>query len=170
MSDCLLLNADGAPVSMLPLSIIDWREAIKYLVIDKAVPITWHDNWIVHSPNWQTAVPAVMMLHDYMKTKTTVRFSKANIFLRDEYHCQYCDLRLEKNNCTIDHVIPVSLGGKSTWNNAVTACLDCNAEKGQSTAMKPRSLPKKPDIYELIAKRKKMPFAIRHESWRDFLE
>ena len=90
MSDCLLLNGDSSPVSLLPLSVIDWQEAIKYMVLEKAVPISWHDNWIVHSEHWSTPVPAVLMLTEYTRPKTTVQFSKANVFLRDEYTCQYC--------------------------------------------------------------------------------
>lgn len=52
MSDCLILNTDGAPVSHLPLSVINWQEAIKYMVLDKAVVLAWHDDWIVHSQTW----------------------------------------------------------------------------------------------------------------------
>lgn len=167
--DCLLLNADGAPVSLLPVSIIDWKEAIKYLVLNKAVAVSWHEDWIVHSPTWETQVPAVLMLREYMKTKKTLRFSKTNIFLRDEFHCQYCNTKLEKKDCTLDHVLPVSLGGKTTWTNSVTACFACNAKKGHSTNLKPLNAPRKPDIYELINKRKKIPFPVRHESWKDFL-
>ena len=83
MSDCLLLNSDGQPVSLLPISTLSWQDAIKYLVLDKAMVLAWHDNWIIHSASWETPVPAVMMLRDYMKPKITVRFSKSNVFLRD---------------------------------------------------------------------------------------
>ena len=78
MSDTLVLNADGQPVSFLPLSTINWQEAIKYMVLDKANVLAWHDNWIVRSARWETPVPSVLMLHEYMKSKTTVRFSRAN--------------------------------------------------------------------------------------------
>ena len=67
MGSTLVLNTDGAPVSMLPLSVIPWEEAIKYMVLDKAVVLEWHDNWIVHSASWETQVPAVIMLKEYMK-------------------------------------------------------------------------------------------------------
>ena len=69
MSDTLVLNADGLPVSYLPLSTIDWQEAIKYMVLDKADVLSWHDNWIVRSARWETPVPSVIMLRDYMKPK-----------------------------------------------------------------------------------------------------
>lgn len=170
MSDCLLLNADGAPVSLLPLSVIDWQEAIKYIVLEKATPVSWHDNWIVRSESWETQVPAVLMLTEYMKTKTSVRFSKSNVFLRDGYQCQYCGTHLEKKDCTLDHVLPVSLGGKSVWENSATACGPCNANKGNNHKIRPKVKPHKPDYWELVSKRKRMEFNIRHESWRDFLQ
>lgn len=169
MSDCLLLNADGAPVSLLPLSVIDWQEAIKYLVLEKATPVAWHDNWVVNSMNWSTQVPAVLMLTEYMKPKTTIRFSKANVFLRDGYKCQYCGTHLEKKDCTLDHVLPTSKGGTTAWENSVTACSPCNAGKGNNHKIVPKYKPHKPDYWELVNKRKKLEFNIRHESWRDYL-
>ena len=170
MSDCLLLNADGAPVSLLPLSVIDWQEAIKYMVLEKANVLSWHENWIVHSANWSTQVPAILMLTEYMKPKTTVRFSKSNVFLRDGHQCQYCGTHLDKRDCTLDHVLPSSLGGTSTWENSVTACSPCNANKGNNHKIVPKYKPHKPDYWELVAKRKKMHFNIRHDSWKPFLQ
>ena len=60
--DTLVLNADGAPISVLPLSVVDWQEAIKYLVLEKAHVLAWHENWIVHSEHWSTPVPSIIML------------------------------------------------------------------------------------------------------------
>jgi 5-methylcytosine-specific restriction endonuclease McrA len=169
MSDTLVLNADGAPVSFLPISTIDWQEAIKYMVLDKCHVLEWHDDWIVRSATWETPVPSVIILKEYMKAKTTVRFSKSNVFLRDLYTCAYCDSNLEKRDCTLDHVLPVSKGGKTSFENTVTACGGCNAKKGNDHKVKPKFRPHKPDFYELVNKRKRFPFNIRHESWKDYL-
>ncbi len=169
MSDTLLLNADGAPVSFLPLSVINWQEAIKYMVLDKANVLAFHDNWIVRSARWETQVPSILMLREYMKPKTTIRFSKGNVFLRDNYTCAYCGDHLEKKHCTLDHVVPSSHGGKTTFENTVTACGPCNASKGNNKKIVPKYKPHKPDFYELVNKRKRMPFNIRHEAWRDYL-
>jgi 5-methylcytosine-specific restriction endonuclease McrA len=169
MSDTLLLNADGAPVSFLPLSTLTWQDAIKYMVLDKAHVLAWHDNWIVHSANWETAVPSILILREYMKPKTTVRFSKGNVFLRDNYTCAYCASKLEKKDCTLDHVLPSSMGGKTTFENTVTACGPCNANKGNNKKIVPKFKPHKPDFYELVNKRKRMPFQLRHEVWRDYI-
>lgn len=169
MSDTLLLNADGAPVSYLPLSVINWQDAIKYMVLEKAKVLAWHDNWIVRSARWETPVPSILILTEYMKPKTTIRFSKGNVFLRDKYTCAYCQKKLEKRECTLDHVVPSSHGGKTTFENTVTACGPCNANKGNNKKVIPKFKPQKPDFYELVNKRKQMPFNIRHEAWRDYL-
>jgi 5-methylcytosine-specific restriction endonuclease McrA len=118
----LVLNADGLPVSYLPLSTIGWQEAIKYMVLEKARVLAWHDDWIVRSASWETPVPSVIMLTDYMKIKSSVRFSRANVYLRDEGVCQYCAKPVDKKVSTLDHVHPVSNGVQTTWENTVTAC------------------------------------------------
>lgn len=170
MSDTLLLNADGAPVSFLPLSVINWQEAIKYMVLDKANVLAFHDNWIVRSARWETQVPSILMLREYMKPKTSIRFSKGNVFLRDNYTCAYCGDQLEKKHCTLDHVVPSSHGGKTTFENTVTACGPCNATKGNNKKIVPKYKPHKPDFYELVNKRKKLPFHVRNPEWLEYLK
>jgi 5-methylcytosine-specific restriction endonuclease McrA len=170
MSDTLLLNADGSPVSFLPLSVINWQEAIKYMVLDKANVLAWHENWIVRSANWETPVPSILMLREYMKPKSTIRYSKSNVFLRDNYTCAYCGDKLEKNKCTLDHVLPTSHGGKTTFDNSTTACGPCNAGKGADKRIKPRNKPYKPDYWELVNKRKQMTFHVRDPRWNDYIK
>jgi 5-methylcytosine-specific restriction endonuclease McrA len=169
MSDVLLLNADGNPVNLMPLSVIDWQEAIKYMVLDKANVLAWHDDWIVHAETWETPVPSILMLRDYMKPKTAIRFSRANVYLRDKYVCQYCHTKLDKKDCTLDHVLPTSKGGKSTFENTVTACSPCNSNKGNNHKIVPKKKPHKPDYYELVNNRKQMPFNVRHAAWLEYL-
>ena len=170
MADTLLLNADGLPVSVLPLSTITWQDAIKYMVLDKGTVLSWHENWIVHSATWQTPVPSVIILRDYMKTKTTVRFSRANVHLRDNGRCQYCGIEVDRKEATLDHVMPVSKGGKTSWENCVTACAPCNATKADKVGPKPKIKPHKPDYYELVNKRKKLEFNVRHDEWLQYLQ
>ena len=166
----LVLNTDGIPVSMLPLSVIPWQESIKYMCLDKAHVLEWYDNWIVHSVNWSTQVPAVIMLKEYMKKKTTVRFSKQNVFLRDGFRCVYCGVDVSKKTATLDHVLPVSMGGKTTFENTVTACITCNSNKGNNHKIKPKKMPVKPNYYHLVEQRKKFPFELGHPSWADYLD
>jgi len=170
MADTLLLNADGLPVSYMPLSTLIWEDAIKYMVLDKADVLLWHDNWIVHSATWETPVPSVMMLREYMKPKVTVRFSRQNIYLRDNGTCAYCSKPVDRKEATLDHVNPVSKGGKTTWENCVTACAPCNSNKSDTTkGWKPKFKPYKPDFYELVNKRKKEEFNVRYKEWNQFL-
>ena len=166
----LMLNADGAPVSWLPLSIISWEEAIKYIVLEKATVLDWYDDWIVHSATWETAVPSVMILREYEKRKTTIRYSKHNVFLRDGYICQYCGDDVSKKTATLDHVLPVSHGGKTTFENTVCACATCNANKGNDKKIVPRNKPSKPTYFQLVEKRKKQKWDIQHPAWKNYLE
>ena len=170
MSNCLLLNADASPISVIPLSIISWEEAIQKMVSDKATVLEWYDDWVVHSANWETKVPAVMILKEYQKKKTGVRFSKQNVFLRDSYTCQYCAESVTGRTATLDHVLPVSHGGKSTFENTVCACASCNANKGNDRKIVPKIKPLKPTYFQLVDKRKKMKFDLRHPSWAMYLE
>jgi len=93
MADTLVLNADAKPYSILPLSTISWQESIKYIVLQRVTVLEWYDDWVVSSPNWETKVPAVVMVKDYIRKSTKVRFSKYNLFLRDQFVCQYCNLQ-----------------------------------------------------------------------------
>jgi len=167
--DTLVLNADGQPLNYLPLSTINWQEAIRYMVLDKANVIEWYDNWIVRSVNWETFVPSIIMLREYTKPKSYVRFSKSNVFLRDNYACQYCSKHLQKKDCTLDHVKPVSQGGRTVFENTVTACGPCNAAKGNDTKMKPKIKPYKPAYFELVNKRRAIPFNVRQDSWLEYI-
>ena len=166
---CLILNADAAPISMLPLSVINWEESIRYMVTEKAVVLEWYEDWIVHSANWSTRVPAVMILKEYQKKKTTMRFSKQNVFLRDDYTCQYCRTSVSRKTATLDHVVPVSHGGKTTWENSTTSCGPCNANKGNNHKIVPKVKPYKPSYYQLVDKRKKMKWDLQHPGWEVYL-
>lgn len=169
MADVLLLNADAQPISYLPLSTIHWKEAVLYMFHNKCSVLEWYDDWIVRSPSWETKVPAVIMLKDFVKSKKKVRFSKYNVFLRDQYTCLYCDQRIKRSEATLDHVIPISKGGKTNFLNIVTACKSCNGAKGNKTNMQPRYAPYHPGYWELVRKRKQLPYDIKHPSWEQWI-
>lgn len=170
MSDVLILNADAQPVNYLPLSTVDWKEAIRYIYHDKCDVLEWYDDWMVRSPSWETRVPAVIMMKEYIKKKTQVRFSKSNLFLRDQFECLYCNHQFARSNLTLDHVIPLSKGGKTGWDNIVAACQKCNGAKGDKTyGWKPKYKPYRPGYWELVRKRKMMEYSIKHPSWENFI-
>lgn len=71
----------------------------------------------------------------------------------------------------MDHVLPISKGGKTSWTNIVTSCGPCNSRKGNNTGpqWRPRYAPYEPGYYELVRKRKQMPIDVRHPSWNQWL-
>jgi 5-methylcytosine-specific restriction endonuclease McrA len=169
LADTLVLNADGQPISLLPPSTIQWKEAITYLWLDKVNVLEWYDDWIVRSSSWETRVPAVIMLKEMYKRRRTPRFSKYNVHLRDMFVCQYCYSQFPQTKLTLDHVLPISKGGKTSWENIVSACGPCNSRKSDKL-IKPKKLPYQPTYYELANNRKQIEFDIRHPSWEAFLK
>jgi 5-methylcytosine-specific restriction endonuclease McrA len=170
MSDTLLLNADAQPISLVPLSAIDWQSAIRYIWLDKVKVLEEYEDWAIHSPSRTMQVPAVIMLKEYWKPISRVRFNRKWVFLRDNYKCQYCYKELSASKCTIDHVVPVSRGGKTTWHNVVTACYDCNNSKGNNSHPLPSKKPEQPDYWMLVNNRKKKDWQVPHPSWMNYLD
>lgn len=169
MADTLVLNADAKPYSILPLSTISWQESIKYLVLNRVTVLEWYDDWVVSSPTWETAVPAVVMVKKYIRKNANMRFTKYNVMLRDKFTCQYCNIILRKDDCTLDHVLPISKGGKTVWENVVTACRICNGNKGDSLFPKPNRMPYKPSYYDLVKNREMLDLVCKHNSWMDYI-
>ncbi|MCB9030732.1 MAG: HNH endonuclease [Deltaproteobacteria bacterium] len=94
--------------------------------------------------------PAVVRLLSYVQRhKQKPSLSRANIFARDNFECQYCGDTLNAASATVDHVLPRSRGGQTTWENIVTCCSACNRDKGQKTPkeakMPLRKVPIQPD-------------------------
>lgn len=130
MSHALVLNA-----SFEPLQIVSWQRALQLLFLGK-VEVIEESELEVHTVRLTIRVPAVLRLLDYVslkKKKHVVRFSRTNIFIRDQHKCQYCGTKFQKTHLTLDHVTPVVQGGDKTWENIVTACKPCNQRKGGRT-------------------------------------
>lgn len=171
MSDTLILNSDGLPLSTVPLSTLSWQESIKLMFLDRVSVLAEYEDWIVHSPSSELKVPSVMMLRDYVKVGKGVKFSRQNVFLRDNYQCQYCGLEARHNHnlLTLDHVVPRFSGGKTRWDNVVAACSPCNLEKAHFSKMKPKcGTPQRPTYYQLVAKSMTMPINVPDQSWVQF--
>jgi len=114
--------------------------------------------------------PEVIMVTTYEKQgERSVVFSRRNLFKRDKYTCQYCGVQPGPDELTVDHVLPRSKGGKSTWENTALACFECNKRKADRTpeqaGMKLRKTPKKPNWKTLV----QVPPKNRCESWEHFL-
>src|SRR5882672_588875 len=92
------------------------------------------DGEVIRTVNRAILVPRVIVLQLYDRIpKTKVRFSRYNIYLRDGNTCQYCGRELPRTDLNLDHVIPRAQGGRTTWENVVCCCIDCNLTKGART-------------------------------------
>jgi len=124
----LVLNA-----SYEPMMVVNWRRAIVLIWLEKGEALAHYDRHIVtvasHYP-----MPAVVRLHRQVpRRKLGVRFSRANVYARDRSTCQYCGVDFPPARLTYDHVVPRSRGGKTSWTNIVTCCVECNRAKGNRT-------------------------------------
>jgi hypothetical protein len=138
---CLLLNADFSP-----LRIISWQRAIVWSLkyetdTEYSIEILAHykDDFIKCSGGQQYPIPAVAKTSHYFDVyKRNINFSRKNLFIRDNFTCQYCGVQYAQNQLTYDHVVPKSrhIGNKklsTNWTNIVTACVKCNAKKANKT-------------------------------------
>lgn len=166
--DCLILNSDLTPISILPLSVISWQDAMKLIYLEKLVVLEEYKDWVVHSAHDSFKVPSVCVTKEYLNYKKAIRFSRANLYLRDLYQCQFCGDTFDSADLTIDHVNPRAKGGKTVWENCVSACKPCNHKKGDKI-IKPLKPPHKPDYYNLVGKWKQKPVKVRDAVWLQYL-
>ena len=168
----LVLNADYQPLSYHPLSVVPWYEGVKAIFRD-SVDIVAEYGRKIRSPGLEMNVPSVIALKTYVPQEQAPAFTRFNLFLRDEWNCQYCGEEFVTRELTFDHVIPRSKGGKTSWENIVAACRCCNTRKGnympEHIRMFPINEPRQPSLHELRNKGRKFPPHFLHETWRDFL-
>ncbi|MEO0445910.1 MAG: HNH endonuclease [Verrucomicrobiota bacterium] len=120
-------------------------------------------------------IPEIIVLSLFDRLpKKEVKFTRQNVFERDDHVCQYCNRSFESKDLNLDHVVPREKGGKNTWENIVTSCIRCNTRKANKLPhqanMFPVKEPKAPTwrpfmcLAEKTARRKAYP------SWRYFLD
>jgi 5-methylcytosine-specific restriction endonuclease McrA len=121
----LVLNA-----SYEPINICGARRAL--VLILKGVARTEEEHaTLLHAARVRVPVPSVIRLLEYRRIPHQTRaLSRKNILLRDRNTCQYCATLLPAGELTLDHVVPRSRGGLSTWENLVACCHSCNRRKG----------------------------------------
>jgi 5-methylcytosine-specific restriction endonuclease McrA len=140
-SRCLILNADYTP-----LGIISWKRALVWSYrhdenshVGVEIIDFYKNDYICGANNKKIPIPAVVKTAKYFRLNhQNVNFSRKNLFIRDNYSCQYCGCEKEANQLTYDHVIPKSvwknkIGSPTCWTNIVTACVECNRRKGNRT-------------------------------------
>ena len=129
------------------------------------------DDW-VSTVNFYIAVPRIVRLLFYDRLpRTEVKFNRRNIYSRDGNKCQYCGMRFPTNELSLDHIIPRSIGGSSTWENIVCACSKCNAKKGGRTPTQARMKLIKPAVKP--SRNPAIHIHLTHQryhSWKQFLD
>lgn len=165
MNSVLLLNA-----SYEPLKVIDWKKAMTLILLDKAEIVEARPDCLVRSARQTFCLPSVAKLKNMARWRRQhMRFSRTNVFRRDDFTCQYCTKRFRMADLSLDHVIPRSKGGRTKWTNIVTACKPCNGAKEDRTpsqaGMKLAREPFVPRWFDGVLNSK----AQHVESWRVYL-
>lgn len=167
VKDAIGLVAKGAafvidPATFERHNLLSWGE------VSKAMKVV--GDGLIRSQHLAIVPPEVVVLTAYDgRGERSVVFSRKNIFKRDRYTCQYCGDQPGPEELTIDHVMPRSRGGTSTWANCLLACVECNKRKADKTpleaGMPPRKVPTKPSWKALS----QIHPRARRESWEQFL-
>lgn len=156
---------------MRPVEVVHWTRAVALWFQDKAEVIAEYDGF-ARSSSLVIKIPAVVrLLHAFKRDRKPVKFSRVNIYARDGYRCQYCGGKFAMGELTYDHVVPRSRGGKTSWENIVSACHACNRRKAcrtpEQAGMKLRKVPVQPQAVPVLViplSRKTVP-----DAWRDYL-
>ena len=181
----LELNADGQPMSYCPLSTLTWQEIMFLIVKGETTGIKrinileeYDDpDAIVHTALREFKLPSVVSHLQYIPRPEHVPFTKFNVFLRDDFTCQYSGEKCDPVDLTFDHIVPQSRGGRTTWRNIVTAKRSVNEWKDDMSLKDFQKVsgyrllrePYVPNHFELLNKGKRYPPKYLHESWEDYL-
>ena len=159
----------------MALSIISIKKTIKLLVKGKAepIPVSTNNSIVITTSSGMFNVPSIIRLLitiPWKAHKSRMKFSRRNVMIRDEYKCKYCGVKLGKNGGTIDHIIPKSRGGKTTYANCVASCKSCNNKKADKTleqaGLKIDNKPKSPEFTMLY---KQYLNDDLHSEWLDYI-
>ena len=149
-----------------------WQDSIKAVFLDRVYIVSYYDRTI-RSPSFSMKLPSVIALKDYVTSMRQPAFTRFNVFLRDNFSCQYCQNKFSANELTFDHLIPKCLLGKTTWTNVVSACTSCNLKKGKKLVQFAKlnlvKQPFKPTAMQLQNNGRNFPPNYLHKSWRDYM-
>lgn len=162
----LVLNA-----SYEPINVCTERRAV-VMIFKGVARMEEHNGHVLHSPKTRMSAPSVIRLMEYRHIPHERRsLSRKNILLRDQYMCQYCGKVMSPSELTLDHVMPRSRGGGSTWDNLVACCKRCNHRKGSQTPEESgMKLLKRPRGFSMHMSRQIMRYLGRaDETWRRYL-
>lgn len=143
-----------------------WCEMSAFRAADKQP----HEDWI-QSVRFEVQVPRVVRLLQYDRPmRSSLRFNRRNLFARDGHRCQYCGRSFPSHQLSLDHVMPRSRGGETSWQNVVCSCVGCNTKKGNRTPpeanMHLKTPPVEPKANPLLLQKLTNP---KYAAWRTFL-
>lgn len=168
MEATLLLNATFEPLKVVP-----WTRAMTLWYQGKCEILEHHDRE-ARAVTFSFKLPSVVRLLRFVKIRRQrdlVPFTRGNIYARDGHRCSYCGEEFPTQELTYDHVIPAAQGGRKSWENITTSCIDCNRRKGARTpheaGMTLLRVPTKPKAGSVVH----VTVGLRHtpESWRNWL-
>lgn len=138
-----------------PLTVISWKRAIRMQILQKVEVVETYERE-VRSVRVAIKLPSVVRLVGAFALRPKhVKFSRQNVLARDRWRCQYCGEHRPANQLTLDHVIPRSRGGPTSWENIVTACKACNHQKAARTpkeaGLRLRKRPQRPHYLPFLA-------------------
>ena len=159
---CVVLNATYEPIT-----IVSSKRALILYLEGKAMIVEEHPDLVVRSPNQTFPVPTSIVLKHFVKGRMVFRtkalLTQRNLFIRDQYTCQYCGRYKQQLKSseflTRDHVLPRHIGGRDIWENVVTCCNSCNNKKAyhllEDINMTLLKIPTAPTIFELWTRQQK---------------
>lgn len=163
----LVLNADFSPVSTFPLSQWGFERTMRNVLKERVIVLESYDAEL-RSPSMTYRPPSVVALKNYVARPDRVPFTRMNLFLRDDFRCQYCGEKHRPEDLTFDHVVPRTDGGLVSWTNIVAACVPCNSRKGHRRDLRPIRDPERPTSWTLRKKRRINTDNL-HKTWLDYL-
>ena len=154
-----------------PMRVESWMRAVTDLFLGKIEVVEYSRDRTIKGVNREYPMPAVVrVLRRFRRDRVAIKFSRINIYTRDRFTCQYCGVQFAAEDLTFDHVVPRSAGGRTSWENIVTACVPCNASKANRTpreaSMSLLRRPVKPRFLPIVS----VQMDVRHvpQEWRPY--
>lgn len=182
----LVLNKSWIPISITPVHKAISKTMLGLAMVLNVDSFALHtfEEWMhidvsdtdkfIRTPKTRIKVPEIIVLTEYERFPLReVRLTRRNLLIRDNYTCQYTGQKITYENGTIDHVIPRSRGGKSTWSNLVMCCLEVNARKADRTpeeaGLRLLKKPDKPKWSPIFARFARLATTNVPKSWLKFV-
>lgn len=115
-----------------PINVVGWKDAIVLTMEEKNIVLSEYED-TVSSVNKKFRIPSVIVITDHYRPNKAMKYSKHRLFVRDGHLCAYCGHRFAKRELTVDHILPKSKGGVTSWENCISSCLACNGRKANNT-------------------------------------